>query len=228
MDRKKRIALYGGTFDPIHHGHLEVAKEVSRLFAIDELLFVLAQVGPHKLFREVTPSLHRYAMLALATQDEPRLSISTFELDAPGRCYTVDTLAHFKTELNQSADLFFIMGADSWAEITTWRECDRLLGMVNHIVVSRPGYDLAVDHIKPELRGRIIDLRSMDNARALATIRDDEGERIFITNAVMTDLSGTDIRAAVRENNSELPKLVPPGVADYIRKYGLYRDSNGR
>ena len=95
MDRKKRIALYGGTFDPIHHGHLEVAKEVSRLFENDELLFVLAQVGPHKLFREVTPSLHRYAMLALATQDEPRLSISTFELDAPGRCYTVDTLAHF-------------------------------------------------------------------------------------------------------------------------------------
>jgi nicotinic acid mononucleotide adenylyltransferase len=100
--------------------------------------------------------------------------------------------------------------------------------MANHIVVSRPGSDLAVDHINPELRGRIIDLRSMDNARALAIIRDDEGERIFITNAVMTDLSGTDIRAAVRENNSELPKLVPPGVADYIRKYGLYRDSNGR
>ena len=84
MDRKKRIALYGGTFDPIHLGHLEVARKVSRLFEIDELWFVVAQVAPHKAALEVTPALHRYAMLALATQDDPRLLISTFELDAPG------------------------------------------------------------------------------------------------------------------------------------------------
>ena len=102
MDRKKRIALYGGTFDPIHLGHLEVARKVLRFFEIDELWFVPAQLAPHKLSREVTPALHRYAMLALATQDEPQLFISTFELDAPGRCYTVDTLAHFKSELNDS------------------------------------------------------------------------------------------------------------------------------
>src|SRR2546421_5574792 len=135
---KKRIALYGGTFDPIHLGHLEVATKVSRLFEIDDLLFVLAQVAPHKLLREVTPALHRYAMLALATQDEPRLLISTFELDAPDRCYTVDTLAHFKSKFAESADLFFIMGADSWSEIMTWHECDRLLAMTNHIIVRRP------------------------------------------------------------------------------------------
>src|SRR2546422_2909936 len=135
IDRKRRIALYGGTFDPIHLGHLEVARKVSRLFEIDELWFVLAQVAPHKLLRDVTPALHRYAMLALATQDEPLLLISTFELDGPDRRYTVDTLAHFKSELNDSAELFFIMGADSWSEITSWREWDRLLGMANHIVV---------------------------------------------------------------------------------------------
>ena len=228
MDRKKRIALYGGTFDPIHLGHLEVAREVARLFAIDEFVFVLAQVGPHKLFSEVTPALHRYAMLVLATQGEPGLLISTFELDAPGRCYTVDTLAHFKTEWGQSADLFFVMGADSWAEITSWRECDRLLAMSNHIVVSRPGYDLTADHIKPELRGRIIDLRRMDRAQAAETILRIQDERIFITDAVMTDVSGTDIRRAARVNQSELTKLVPTRVADYIGKYGLYRDSNGR
>ena len=228
MDRKKRIALYGGTFDPIHLGHLEVARKISRFFEIDELWFVPAQLAPHKLSREVTPALHRYAMLALATQDEPQLFISTFELDAPGRCYTVDTLAHFKSELNDSADLFFVMGADSWSELTTWREWDRLLGMTNHIIVSRPGYNLDVEHITPELRARIVDLRGVDKASASELIRRDEGERIFITDAVMTNVSATDIRRAVRENSSELTGIVPLPVADYIRKYQLYRDRNGR
>ena len=228
MDRKKRIALYGGTFDPIHLGHLEVARKVLRFFEIDELWFVPAQLAPHKLSREVTPALHRYAMLALATQDEPQLFISTFELDAPGRCYTVDTLAHFKSELNDSTDLFFVMGADSWSEVTTWREWDRLLGMTNHIIVSRPGYNLGVEHIAPGLKAQIVDLRGVDNASALEIIRRDEGERIFITDAVMTDVSATDIRQAVRENSSELTGIVPLPVADYIRKYQLYRDTNGR
>jgi nicotinate-nucleotide adenylyltransferase len=228
MNRKQRIALYGGTFDPIHRGHLEVARKVSRLFEIDQLLFVVAEVAPHKLVREVTPALHRYAMLALATQNEPGLLISTFELDAPGRCYTVDTLAHFKAEVDQPADLFFVMGADSWSDITNWRDCDRLLRMANHIVVSRPGYDLTADHIKPELKERIIDLRDMDSVQTSNAIRVSEAEKIFITNAVMTDVSGTDIRRAVRENKGELNKLVPPAVGDYIGKYGLYRDSHGR
>jgi nicotinate-nucleotide adenylyltransferase len=226
MDRKKRIALYGGTFDPIHLGHLEVARRVSRLFEIDELWFVLAQVAPHKLAREVTPALHRYAMLALATEDDPGLLISTFELEAPGRCYTVDTLAHFKAELAESADLFFIMGADSWSEITTWRDCDRLLGMANHIIVSRPGYNLEVSHITPALAARIVDLRGADELGQ--AIRGGAGERIFITDAVMTDISATDIRRAVREHSGELTALVPPTVADYIRKYKLYRDANER
>src|SRR6185295_9712630 len=102
MDRKKRIALYGGTFDPIHNGHLEVAREVSRLFEIDELFFVIAQLAPHKVHRDVTGGLHRHAMLALATQAEPKFLISTFELDVPGRGYTVDTLAHFKAALSEA------------------------------------------------------------------------------------------------------------------------------
>src|SRR5438105_9613819 len=127
MERRKRIALYGGTFDPVHLGHVEVARRVAELFEIDELLFVPAQVAPHKTQRDVTPALHRFAMLALATQDEPRLQLSTFELDAPGRGYTVDTLAHFNEQLSDPADLFFIMGADSWSEITSWREWERLL-----------------------------------------------------------------------------------------------------
>jgi nicotinate-nucleotide adenylyltransferase len=81
-------------------------------------------------------------MLALATQSEPSLAISTFELDAPGRCYTVDTVGHFKSQLGESVDLFFVMGADSWAEITSWHDWERLLATTNHIVVTRPGYPL--------------------------------------------------------------------------------------
>ena len=104
MDQRKRIAIYGGTFDPVHSGHLEIARRVSQLFAIDEFLFVPARVAPHKLDREVSSSLHRYAMLALATQEDPGLCVSRFELDGPQRQYTVDTLFHFQSQLGEPAD----------------------------------------------------------------------------------------------------------------------------
>src|SRR5918998_1987542 len=141
MCAQKRIALYGGTFDPVHIGHLEVARRVSQLFEIEKVLFVPAQMAPHKIGRPVTEPIHRYAMLTLATQDDPQLSISTFELDAPDRRYTVDTVEHFQQALGDSTELFFIMGADSWSEITTWREWERLLTMTSFIVVTRPGYE---------------------------------------------------------------------------------------
>jgi len=226
MDRKKRIALYGGTFDPIHLGHLEVARTISRLFEIDELWFVIAQVAPHKLGLQVTPALHRYAMLALATQADEHFFISTFELEAPGRRYTVDTLAYFKSAFPDPTTLFFVMGADSWAEINTRRDHERLLGMANHIVVSRPGYSLSVDHIAPELSARVVDLRGKKDPRQIEEAG--PGERIFITDAVMADVSATDIRRAARENSGELAELVPTVVANYIGKYKLYRDSHER
>src|SRR5688572_4449546 len=131
MGAQKRIALYGGTFDPVHSGHLEIARKVLELFEIEKVLFIPAQVAPHKIGRAVTEPIHRYAMLALATQNDPQLSISTFELDAPDRRYTVDTVQHFRTKLGDSTELFFIMGADSWSEIQTWREWERLVQMCN-------------------------------------------------------------------------------------------------
>jgi nicotinate-nucleotide adenylyltransferase len=228
MDRRNRIAFYGGTFDPVHLGHLAVATKVFELFEIDELLFVPAQVAPHKLLRDVTPAFHRYAMLALATQDNERLLVSTFELEAPERCYTVDTLAHFKAELTDTADIFFIMGADSWSEITTWRNWERLVTMVNHIVVTRPGYDLDVKDVPPVLASRIVDLRGpARNVPELAG--NSEDAKVFFTDAVMMDISATDIRAAACESDRErLRKLVPVPVAEYITKYGLYKDKNER
>ena len=202
MPDAKRIALYGGTFDPVHLGHLEVARKVSELFEIEKVMFIPAQIAPHKVGRPVTEPLHRYAMLALATQDDARLLISTFELDAPDRRYTVDTVAEFQRSLGQETELFFIMGADSWSEINTWREWERLLKMTNHIVVTRPGFPVA-----PAPPGL--------------------SERIFFTDAVLKDISATNIRRLASEGrHDELEQLVPQSVADYIRKYGIYRDSN--
>ena len=202
METRKRIALYGGTFDPVHSGHLEIARRVSELFEIEKVLFIPAQVAPHKVGRPVTPSVHRYAMLALATQNDPRLSISTFELDAPDRRYTVETVEYFRAKFGDSTELFFIMGADSWSEITTWREWQRLLTMIGHIVVTRPGHQ--VDQTLPLPEAQVV-----------------------FTDAVMKDVSATSIRRLAAERRfAELDQLVPASVAEYIRKYELYRDTN--
>jgi nicotinate-nucleotide adenylyltransferase len=202
MRERKRIALYGGTFDPVHSGHLEVARRVSELFEIDEVIFIPAQLAPHKTGRPVTEPIHRYAMLALATQDDPRLLISTFELDAPDRRYTVDTVAHFQRTFGEATELFFIMGADSWSEIKTWREWERLLKMTSHIVVTRPGYEMPP--APPELK-----------------------QQILFTDAVMKDISATNIRRVANEGRYDvLEQMVPGPVANYIRKYGIYRNTN--
>ena len=220
MRAQKRIALYGGTFDPVHVGHLEIARSVSQLFEIEKVLFIPAQLAPHKIGRAVTEPLHRYAMLALATQDDPQLAISTFELDAPDRRYTVDTIDHFQRTLEDSIELFFIMGADSWSEITTWRAWERLLTMTNHIVVTRPGYEPSVAHVG-SISERIVDVRSGRPPFAA------EGKRIFFTDVVMKDVSATNIRAHASEGRmEELEGLVPGPVLDYIKKYGIYRELN--
>lgn len=203
MCAQKRIALYGGTFDPVHIGHVEIARRVSRDFEIEKVVFVPAQVAPHKVGRPVTEPIHRYAMLALATQADPQLIVSTFELDAPDRRYTVDTVEHFQRELGDSSELFFIMGADSWSEITTWRDWKRLLTMINHIVVTRPGFESSKSHV-----GEL-------------------GERVVFTDAVMMDISATNIRRMASEGRyQDLAGLLPGPVLEYIRKYQIYRELN--
>ena len=216
-----RIALYGGTFDPVHAGHLEVARGVLQLFEIEKVLFIPAQMAPHKIGRPVTEPIHRYAMLALATQNDPQLSISTFELDAPNRRYTVETVDHFQRALGDSTELFFIMGADSWSEITTWREWERLLSMTNHIVVTRPGYEPAATHVGA-ISERIVDLRG-----GKMPPQSDVTKKIFFTDVAMRDVSATSIRRLASEGRvEELAGLVSGPVLEYIKKYGIYRELN--
>ena len=218
MCAQRRIGLYGGTFDPVHQGHLDVARRVGKLFEIDEILFVPAQLAPHKLGRPVTPAIHRYAMLVLATKDDEQLRISTFELDAPDRRYTVDTLMHFQQSLAND-ELFFIMGADSWADIETWRNWEQLLTVTNHIVVTRPGYFVDIEH--SPFVNRIVDTRGRSE---VAELKNGEAPQIFITDVVMDDIAATDIRRLCREGKfAELRDVVPEPVIQYLKKYQIYR-----
>ncbi len=225
MERLKRIALYGGTFDPVHVGHTTVAENLLKLFALDQILFIPAHIAPHKRGSAVTPALHRYAMLALATQQREQFIVSAAEIDQPQRPYTVDTLSYFRATLSNTARLFFVMGADSWEEITTWREWERVVSMTDQIVVTRPGYEISDAHVTTEVRGRIVDLRGANSA-AIAKALDAGGdlEKIFFTDAARVDVSATIVRRAAREKgaHADLATKVAPSVADYIKKYRLY------
>ena len=225
---KRRIALYGGTFDPVHVGHMAVARNLLSLFALDEVLFVPAYVAPHKRDRRVSPALDRYAMLALATQGEGRFRVSAVEMEAPERPYTVNTLSRFCERVGREARLFFVMGADSWEEITTWREWERVLTMTDHLVVTRPGYELPTEHVTPAIRERVVDVRGASREAVEGKLEEAGGARIYLTDAANVEAAATRIRAVVRGGAwDELGALVAPPVAEYIRKYGLYGEEDG-
>jgi len=216
---KKRIAFYGGTFDPVHCGHIAVAKRLLLLFRLDEFLFLPAFHAPHKADIKPSSAYHRFAMLALATTGEPQISVSTLELDHAEKRYTVDTLAEI-IHRQPNDELFFVMGADSWSDIRTWREWERVLLMTNHIVVTRPGFDIRTDHVTDAVRERIVDLRNGSNAVNI----DEPRDRIYITDAVKIDVSATAIRDDVRQDERlDNEDDVPDEVAKYIEKYELYR-----
>jgi nicotinate-nucleotide adenylyltransferase len=218
---KKRAAIYGGTFDPVHNGHLKVARRVQKLFGLDELFFVPACVPPHKRGAGISSAFHRFAMLAVATQMDEPLRVSTVELDSPERPYAVETVARMQQQLGTDYRLFFVMGADSWSEITTWREWQRLLTMCDHIVVSRPGYELNT----VAAVANVIDLRGKTDGQIDALVSQSASPRVFVTDAVFEDVSATAIRAAARRGDANaLTKMVPHEVAIYIEKQGLYRN----
>ncbi|MBC7898745.1 MAG: nicotinate (nicotinamide) nucleotide adenylyltransferase [Saprospiraceae bacterium] len=220
----KRIAFYGGSFDPVHLGHTTIAGKLSELFGLEEFIFIPAFHAPHKPQRKPTSAFHRHTMLCLATRDEEALKVSSMELDLPAKPYTVETLARLKEEFPE-AHIFFVMGADSWQDILTWREWEKVLSMSSHIVVTRPGYEINFFHVTGEIRNRIVDLRSRDPETAAVDIKSMpfNENRIFITDAVEMDISATKIRQAARDNSPGWQKYVPGDVAKYIEKYQIYK-----
>ena len=214
----RRVAIYGGTFDPVHNGHLEVARRVRKLFELDEVIFVPACVPPHKRNANITSAFHRFAMLALATEEDQQLRVSTIELDAPELPYAVETVDRMK---DVSVRTFFLIGADSWSEISTWHEWQKLLTMCELIVVTRPGYEInSIATPSTEM----VDLRNVDANQIGELVKRDGQPRVFITNVAMIDVSATRVRVAVQANDEAgLQTMVPPAVARYIDKYNLYR-----
>jgi nicotinate-nucleotide adenylyltransferase len=213
---KKRIAFYGGSFDPVHRGHLEIAQKLTETFELDEFVFVPAFHAPHKKRSKPTSAFHRFAMLALATKDFPKIKISKIEVEAPEKPYTFETLTRLKNELT-GTKIFFVMGADSWEEITTWREWETVLTMVDIIVVTRPGFEISTAHVSEKIREKVVDLRKEFNAKA------QRREGIFATDAVQLDISATEIRRKIRENDESWKNDVTEEVAKYIEKYQIYR-----
>jgi nicotinate-nucleotide adenylyltransferase len=215
-----RIGAFGGTFDPIHNGHVAAAREVVRNFELDRLLIIPAYRPPHKTRRAISDAYHRYTMAVLATLDEPTLVVSTLELEAPERPYTVETISRLRDTYGEGAELFFIMGADSFQEVNTWHESERVLQSANWVVVARPGHDFSIAHLAEHLRSQVVDLRG---GRKPAIEKTGPGKRpcTFLTDYVSEDLSSTLIRERVRKGQ-EVAGLVPGLVAGYIEKYELY------
>ena len=213
----RRVGIYGGTFDPVHNGHIESARKVCELFALDELIFVPAYVPPHKKRADVTSAFHRFAMLVLATEGEPRWQVSTIELDDPGRPYAVETVERFRSQVGEDCRLFFLMGADSWSEISTWRDWERFLKICDQIVVTRPGYELKAT------TANVVDVRGRNAAEIKVALDETNAPRAFFTDAVMVDVKATEVRAAARSGRRDLLReRVPAAILSYIEKYSVY------
>lgn len=195
-ERRFRLGVMGGTFDPIHHGHLVAASEVAALFDMDEVLFVPSGQPWQKAQREVASAEDRYLMTVIATASNPQFSVSRMEIDRPGPTYTADTLRELRDERGPDTDLYFITGADALDQILTWRNADDLFALAHFVGVTRPGHDLS-DPGFPAGGVSLVEVPAMS-------------------------ISSTDCRARVGQG---LPVwyLVPDGVVQYINKRHLYR-----
>ncbi|ADH92780.1 nicotinate-nucleotide adenylyltransferase [Arcanobacterium haemolyticum] len=191
----RRIGIMGGTFDPIHHGHLVAASEVQHVFGLDEVVFVPAGDNPFKVGRHISLGEHRYLMTVIATASNPRFSVSRVDIDRGGKTYTVDTLRDIR-KIYPDDELFFITGADVLPQILQWKDSQELWKLAHFVGVSRPGHELDMTGL-PEGGVSLIEIPAMA-------------------------ISSTGVRERV---TSGIPTwyLVPDGVVQYINKYHLYR-----
>lgn len=218
-----KIALFGGTFDPVHLGHLAVARAAAEKFDLGRIYFAPADLPPHKQKRRLTDFQHRFAMLALATADDPRFVPSLLDAHTGQPNYSIDTVRRLKSTLKKSDKLYFLIGIDAFKDISTWHKPVELLAEVEFIVVSRPGFSLAdVGRALPDpLRPADLMLRVMKQQQAEGTIAL-PGATIHLLGEVREKVSSTQIRAAAHKSVKQLSRNVPRLVAEYIKKEHLY------
>jgi len=194
---RRRVGVMGGTFDPVHHGHLVAASEVQAWFGLDEVVFVPTGQPWQKQEREVSAAEDRYLMTVIATASNPRFWVSRVDIDREGPTYTIDTLRDLKREL-PDADLYFITGADALSDIFTWRDADELFELAHFVGCTRPGFP-------------------MDRS----TLKGIPHDRVTIVEIPALAISSSDCRAR-RMRGEPVWYLVPDGVVQYITKYALY------
>lgn len=205
---RKRVGVFGGTFDPVHYGHLAAGVGAAFTVGLDRVLLVPAARPPHKRGQPITPAHHRLAMLRLAARGNPLFEVSTLELERAGPSYTVDTLAELE-RLHPEWDLFFLTGADSFRLIETWYEYRRLLSRWPVVVITRPGVPA------PALAG------------VLERLGPELAARVTVVETPGVAVAASDLRERAR-SGYPLTYLVPPDVEEYIRLEGLYRDPGAR
>jgi nicotinate-nucleotide adenylyltransferase len=196
-----RLGVFGGTFDPIHHGHLVAAEEVRARLGLDRVLFVPAGMQPLKLDQDVTPSVHRVAMVELAIASNPGFALSRVDVDRDGPSYTADTLELLTREWGSETELFFIMGMDSLADILTWKDPGRIIRLARIIVVGRPGFRANLDRLDEAIPGA--------------------AQRVQFVDAPRLEISSSDLQRRVREG-LPIRYQVPESVEDYICRHALY------
>ena len=196
-----RVGVFGGTFDPIHIGHLVAAEETRVQLKLERVVFVPAGLPPHKLANHISPVEHRLAMVQLAIASNPYFTVSRVDIDRFGPCYTVETMELLRDEWGPGVELYFIMGSDSLADILTWYKPERLIRLCRLAVVKRPGYD--------------VDIKELD--RLLPGI----ASRVQFINSPLIDVASCDIRRRVREGLS-IKYQVPEAVERYIYEHGVY------
>ena len=203
----KKIGIMGGTFNPIHHGHLVTAQEALSQFKLDKVIFIPTGNPPHKIENEAASAEDRYIMTVIATSSNSNFFVSRMEIDRKGKSYTIDTVRQLRKIYGKNSLLYFITGADAILEILTWKNTGEIVPLCKFIAATRPGYNLL----------RIEDLRKRLFGEAGAA-----DERIYVMEIPALSISSTDIRNRVKHNRP-IDYLLPEGVSNYILKHELYK-----
>lgn len=212
-----KIGLFGGTFDPIHWGHLRSAEEVREAFSLDRVIFVPAADPPHKKRRPTTSPRERLEMVRLAIAKNPGFSVSAVEISRPGKSYSIDTLRYFCARKPRDS-LYFVLGLDAFREIATWKDFHEIFRLCHTVVTSRPGCAEPMS-----LEGMPVAVRRVFcYDRAQDFYRHESGTCLFFLKITEIAISASDIRNRLKEGKS-IRYLVPPDVESYIRTKGLYR-----